>query len=249
MRAIESLQLDQFVFFDIETAPLEAGLEELPDALRDNWLEREARSMAREAEKTGSAVDPQSWYFDKAALTAEFGRVVCIAVGFFNRGRDGLKLRIKTIGYPEEQFVLEEFAQLLEKHYGDLQRFRLCGHNIKGFDVPFLCRRMMANRMKLPTILDTAGIKPWDNPHVDTLELWRFGEFRHYVSLKLLAAMFDVPTPKDDISGKDVGRVFWEESDLDRICNYCAKDVVAVARLIQAWKAERMITDDDIMLV
>lgn len=249
MRILQNIRLEDFIFFDIETAPLTENLAELPEELQKLWIEKEGKAMARESEQSGEPVDPQHWYFNKAGLMAEYGRVVCIAVGFFHRGNDGLTFRVKTIGYPDEELVLEDFANLLDARFADLGRFRLCGHNIKNFDVPFLARRMLVNGVKLPAMLDTAGLKPWEMPYMDTMELWRFGDFRHYSSLKLLTAMFGIPTPKDDISGSDVGRVFWQDADLDRICEYCAKDVVAVGRLIQRWKGEKFVDDDQVKIV
>lgn len=249
MRLLDPIELDQFVFFDIETAPAASALEEVPGTLRDLWLDREARAMARAAGKSGEEVDPRVWFAEHAGLQAEFGRVVCIAVGFFNRSREGLKLRVKTIAYPEEEYILEDFANLLDKSFADPGRFRLCGHNIRGFDLPYLSRRLMIRGKKLPALLDTAGFKPWELPHVDTLDLWRFGEYRHFVSLKLLAGLFGLPSPKDDIAGADVGRVFWEENDLDRICVYCAKDVRTVAELVLVWKGEKKLADDQVVVV
>jgi len=124
----------------------------------------------------------------------------------------------------------------------------LCGHNAKEFDFPYIARRMLINRIEVPKILDTAGLKPWEVNHLDTMNLWKFGDYKHYTSLDLLSAIFDIPTPKDDISGADVWRVYWEENDLERIRIYCEKDTITVVRLFQAFKGEDWVKDDSIII-
>ncbi len=242
MRSLQSINLEDLVFFDIETVPLTEDLNELPEDLQTIWRTRE---LSRAPE--GSDLD--EWYQNRAGLHAEFGQVVCIAMGFFTRTRDGRQFRVKTIAYPEEAMVLEEFAQLLHKHYPSLSRHRLCGHNIKGFDIPFLCRRMLIHGMELPAQLDVVGLKPWEILHLDTQELWQFGDRRGAASLRLLAAIFGIPSPKSDIDGSEVGRVYWQENDLDRIAAYCARDVVSTARVVLKLRDRETLADDSVFAV
>lgn len=244
MRILDSLALEDLVFFDIETAPLTATLAELPEELQAVWA-------LKEGHKAPEDQDAESWWHERSGLYAEFGRVVCISLGFFTRSKEGRQFRVKSMADPNEDLVLQDFAQMLEKHFPSLQRHRLCGHNIKGFDIPYLCRRMIINGIPLPAQLDVAGLKPWEIPHVDTQELWGFGDRRHMASLRLLAASLGIPSPKDDIDGSQVGRVFWEDNDLDRIATYCAKDVVTTGRVLLRLKEgpKGVLAEDAVQLV
>lgn len=239
MRMLDSIALDSLIFFDIETASWSASLTEMPEEMQAVWAQREGAKKPED-------LDDEAWWSERAGIHAEFGRVVCISLGFFRRSREGLEFRVKSIADPEEALVLEEFGQMLDKHFADLRQYRLCGHNIKGFDIPYLCRRMVIHGMSLPQQLDVAGMKPWEIPHLDTMDLWRFGDNRHYPSLRLMAASLGIPSPKDDIDGSEVGRVFWEENDLDRIATYCAKDVVTTARLVLRMKEKKALPDEQV---
>ena len=125
----------------------------------------------------------------------------------------------------------------------------LCAHNGKEFDFPFLARRILVNELPLPAILDSAGKKPWETQYLDTMELWKFGDYKHYTSLELLAALFGIPTPKDDINGADIHRVYWEDHDLERIRIYCQKDVLTIARLFLKFQQQPGIEDEDVVYV
>jgi len=242
MRSLQSINLEDLVFFDIETVPLSEDLTELPEELQAIW-------RTREQPRVPEGSDVEAWYQNRAGLFAEFGQVVCISMGFFTRTRDGRQFRVKTMAYPEEEMVLEEFAQVLHKHYPSLSRHRLCGHNIKGFDIPFLCRRMLIRGMELPAQLDIVGLKPWEVQHVDTQELWQFGDRRSAASLRLLAAIMGIPSPKSDIDGSEVGRVYWQENDLDRIAAYCARDVVTTARIVLYLRDRETLGDEAVFTV
>jgi 3'-5' exonuclease len=242
MRWLKSIPLEDLVFLDIETVPVCAQLSELSEEWQHIWTEREQSRLPE-------GMDAAAWFEERAGLYAEFGQVICISLGFFARGREGLRFRVKSIAYPDESLVLEEFSQVLHKHYPSLERNRLCGHNIKSFDLPYLCRRMLVQGMNLPAQLDLAGLKPWEIPHLDTMELWQFGDRRASVSLRLLAAALGVPSPKEDISGSDVGRVFWQDEDLDRIAAYCARDVVSTARIVLYLRDRQRLPDDAVIEV
>lgn len=230
---LKHLNIHKLLFFDIETVSHEKEFSRLSPALQELWQHKH-QFIAKEHNDFGLS------YTEKAAIYAEFGKVVCISCGFFV----GDEFRIKSFYGDDEKQVLNEFAQLLEN-----SNYILCGHNIKEFDVPYICRRLLVLGIELPPILDIAGKKPWEVEFVDTLHLWKFGDFKHYTSISLLAAIFDIPTPKDDIDGSQVGKVYWQENDLERVVEYCQKDVVSVARLIQRWKGESILKEGDIQVI
>ena len=179
--------------------------------------------------------------YSRAGIYSEFGKIICISCGFAN----GKEFRIKSFYGDDESILLEEFAHMLNKHY-DTERYLLCGHNGKEFDFPYISRRMLINGIKLPNILNMAGKKPWEIRHLDTMELWKFGDFKHFTSLELLASVFKIPTPKDDIDGSMVGYVYWKENDLQRIVTYCQKDVLTVAQLLRRYLGLPLINDADV---
>jgi hypothetical protein len=231
---LNHVQLEKLMFFDIETVSQSAAFDTLEEPLQKLWGRKHLFLRNVELE------DFQTSYTQNAAIYAEFGKIVCISCGFFV----GNEFRVKSFFGEDEKEVLREFSTLL-----DSTKYVLCGHNIKEFDVPYICRRMLINQIPLPRVLDVAGKKPWEVDFVDTLQLWKFGDYKAYTSLNLLANIFTIPTPKDDIDGSMVGQVYWQEKDLERIVTYCQKDVVTVARLIQKWKGEDLLKDEDVSII
>jgi predicted PolB exonuclease-like 3'-5' exonuclease len=220
---------DSILFLDIETVSAYETLPEVPEALRELWLESASKKRKRkkeEGEEENSGTDSD---YEKASMQAEFGRVICISLGRFDGGLDEEHFIKHSIRSHVETEILTEFAKILQKYPGH----NLCAHNGKGFDFPFLGKRFLINGMPLPNQLNTMGKKPWEIPLLDTMELWSFGAKGHGTgtALKLLCAVFGIPSPKDDISGADVRRVYYEEKDLERIAKYCEKDVVALAMI------------------
>ncbi|MEO9965820.1 MAG: 3'-5' exonuclease [Reichenbachiella sp.] len=164
-------------------------------------------------------------------MYSEFGKIICISVGILYRDADDqLNIRIKAIRSHSERELLEEFVSLLHEKM-DEPNIQLCGHNAKEFDIPYICRRMIINSIKLPSYLQISGKKPWEIKHLDTMEMWKFGDYKNYTSLALLAEILDVPSPKDDIDGSDVNRVYYLEDGLERISRYCNRDVLATAQV------------------
>lgn len=214
---LENIKFSNILFLDVETAPVVYKYEDLDERIKPLW-DLKVRFQQNET--------PEQLY-KKAGIYAEFAKVICISVGFFNDET----FRIKSFYGHDEKQILQDFNNLLSKHYNKKDHL-LCAHNGKEFDFPFLCRRMLINGIKLPKILNIAGKKPWEINHLDTMELWKFGDYKNYTSLNLLAAIFNIPTPKDDINGNDVARVYWEEENLSRIVTYCQKDVLTVAQLL-----------------
>jgi uncharacterized protein YprB with RNaseH-like and TPR domain len=230
---LDNIKLSNILFLDVETVPVVYDYKKLPKNMRELWDTR-FRFVQKE--------NPEELY-KKAGVFAEFAKVICISVGYFNDST----FRVKSFFGHDEKELLQEFAALLNKHFNRKDNL-LCAHNGKEFDFPFLCRRMLINGIKLPKTLNLAGKKPWEVPHLDTLELWKFGDYKNYTSLNLLAAIFNIPTPKDDIDGSDVARVYWEEKNLQRIVIYCQKDVLTVAQIFLRFKGEQLIRNEDVVV-
>jgi hypothetical protein len=191
-------------------------------------------------------------FYKRAGIYSEFGKIICISVGFLTRQPENNEpvLRLKSFSNHVEATLLDDFADLLQRHFNNPDKFAICGHNIREFDIPYICRRSLVNQLPLPRMLDIAGKKPWETKHLlDTLEMWKFGDIKNYTSLRLLAALFDIPSPKDDISGADVGRVYWEDRDLDRIATYCEKDVLATVQLYLRLKRLPLLRNDQVIFV
>ena len=235
---IEKINLNNILFIDIETVPEEENFLSLDDDMKQLWGQKTQYQRRDE-------FAPEDFY-DRAGIWAEFGKIVCISVGIFNQARGEVGLRVKSFADDDEKELLIDFINLLKKQSPSLI---LCGHNAKEFDFPYLCRRMLINSLEIPTQLQISGKKPWEINHLDTMELWKFGDYKNYTSLNLLAAVFNVPTPKDDIDGSDVGRVYWEEKDLERIKIYCQKDVVTTAQVLLRLKGQALIEEEQIAFV
>jgi len=210
----EQNKLDKILFLDIETVPVTYKYDELNEETKAIWNKKWLYNETETPEKR----------YEKAGVYAEFAKVVCISMGNFYNG----KFYIKSFVSTDEKEILTQFSEHLSKFYNSDEN-NLCAHNGKEFDFPFLCRRFLINRMKLPKILSISGKKPWEVKLLDTMEMWKFGDYKNYTSLNLLAHVFNLPSPKDEIDGSDVARVFWEEKDLEKIKKYCGKDVVTLA--------------------
>ena len=233
----DKIPLQQILFLDIETVPMTGKFDELPENFRKLWS-RKADMLRGEEGK--SAEDK----FERAGIYAEFGKVVCISVGMFHPKEREWHFRLKSFFGEDETEVLKGFIDLLNG-MRDKNPY-LCAHNGKEFDFPYLARRILINRLKLPALLDVAGKKPWEVPFLDTMELWKFGDYKHYTSLELLAAVFDIPTPKDDIDGSQVAEVYYKDKDLQRIAVYCEKDVLTTARVYQRYLGADPVSDDQV---
>jgi predicted PolB exonuclease-like 3'-5' exonuclease len=243
--------IGSILFLDIETVSGKATYEDLDETFQELW-KLKARSVLRKYDEPIKEEEATAAYTDKAGIYAEFGKIICISVGLVYRDKDSKKLsvRLKSFADDDEKKLLEDFSELLNQHYNNLNKHHLCGHNIREFDVPYVCRRMLVNQLPLPALLDIAGKKPWETKHlIDTLEFWKFGDYKNYTSLKLLAAVFGFPSPKDDIDGSEVGRVYWEEKDLKRIAKYCEKDVLATVQLYLKYKLMPLLEEENILFV
>jgi predicted PolB exonuclease-like 3'-5' exonuclease len=215
------------LFLDIETVGMKASFDELDERWQALWRKKAAYHI-----KSDPSKEADQYFDEKAAIYSEFGRVACISFGFLHGDEKDLQFKVKSVAGHDEKQVLRDFADFLQKYYSDLPRQKLCGHNIKEFDIPYLCRRMLRHGLTLPDAFNLFGKKPWEVKHLlDTLELWKFGDFKNYTSLELLSAHLGIPTPKDDIDGSKVHSTFYDKDDLARIVSYCEKDVVTTARV------------------
>ncbi len=236
---IDNINTEHILFLDIETVPMYPDYSYLPDRWKKLW--------ERKAEQKRKDQTPAEFY-TSAGIFAEFGKIVCICVGYFQVADGKRRFRIKSFAGDLEKELLTNFAELLNKHFSQREH-SLCAHNGKEFDFPFIARRMLVNGVKLPSLLDIAGKKPWEVQLLDTMELWRFGDYKSYTSVELLAALFGIPTPKDDIDGSRIYSVYWEEKNLERIVKYCRKDVLTIAQIYLRMKGEPTVPDADVVML
>lgn len=239
--------LKRILFVDIETATCASNYGELDDDLKLFWRLRQERYNHKDAYLS----EEELWqtFNDKAAIYAEYARVVCISMGVLTSDDEGAEFRVKNLFATEEYDLLTQFADILNAHYYDPFSAFICGHNIREFDIPFLCRRFIINGIPLPSFINITGQKPWQVHHLlDTLDLWKFGDYKHYSSLDLLCKVLSVDSPKGEMSGKDVSGRYWE-GHLDEIVKYCEKDVIATARIYLRCIGHQLFTDDQIISV
>lgn len=230
----------KLLFLDIETASRSAHFEGLDPHMQELWTHKARYFIDKDPAKTSSEI-----YQERAAIYAEFGMIICISVGF----RDDKNFRVKSFIGSEKE-ILQNFFDLIQKSYADARISTFVGHNIKEFDIPYICRRAVVHGIRIPPSFDLSGRKPWEVTHiVDTLELWKFGDFKNFTSLDLLAHCLLLPTSKNDISGKDVGNVYWNDKDIQRIANYCQQDVVLTARVYHRLKFEEDINEENVIIL
>ncbi len=242
---VGDLEWRKILFIDIETVSQLSGLQELPEKMQSHW-KRRAQVLLRNQETPPDEEQLAQVYEDRAAIYSEFGKIICISVGILYKSEDGgFGMRTKSFAGDDERDLLIAFADLLQTRYPDPARSFLCGHNIREFDIPYICRRMVIHRIPLPGIINLSGKKPWETKHLlDTMELWKFGDIKHYTSLDLLTTILDIPSSKSDIDGSMVGRVYWQDGDLPRIAAYCEQDVVTVANLLLRYQYLNLVREE-----
>lgn len=225
------------LFLDIETVPQHPSYEKVDERMKLLW-DKKAIKISQKEEDT-----PENIY-NRAGIYAEFGKIICISAGYFHENT----FRIAAYSGHDEAQILKDFSKLLnvfQKRSGA----QLCAHNGKEFDFPYICRRMLINGLPIPSIIDSSGKKPWETTFIDTMELWRFGDYKNYTSLELLTAVFGIPTPKDEIDGSMVWDYYWNKNDLETIAKYCCKDVVAIAQLYLRMKGFPLIADENVVMI
>ena len=234
-----AFKFEHVLFLDIETVPIHENFNQLSQDLQTLYAKK--TEYQRKEDYT-----PEEFY-ERAGIWAEFGKIVCISVGYIII-KDGKRQFRITSFFGEEKQLLLDFKKLVETHYNKSHHL-LCAHNGKEFDFPYIARRMIINGISLPRILNLFGKKPWEIPHLDTLELWKFGDYKHYTSLKLLTTILNIPSPKDDIDGSQVKDVYYKEQDINRIVVYCEKDTIAVAQVLLKLKQEDLLEPHQIISV
>lgn len=235
------LNFENILFLDIETVPEVENFSELSEEKQELFSQKTA--YQRKEEVTSED------FYERAGIWAEFGKIVCISVGYFvNFNSKNRAFRVTSFFGDDEVVILNGFKKLLESHFNKPEHV-LCAHNGKEFDFPYIARRMIINQIALPEKLNLFGKKPWEIAHLDTLEMWKFGDYKHYTSLKLLTLILNIPSPKDDISGSEVCGVYYKEKDVERIATYCEKDTIAVAQLLLRFNNEPLIDELNIVHV
>src|ERR1035437_7747283 len=238
-------ELQKIMFLDIETVPQTANFSELREELTHLWEDKFAMIHKRMPEKYTDETTAAEAFNNSAGIYSEFGKIVCISVGFIHLQGEEMHFRTKSFSGHDEKKILTDLSNLIAKFCTSKEQ-TLCGHNIKEFDIPYICRRMLINGLNLPKIFNIAGKKPWEMNFLDTLELWKFGDYKNYTALKLLTAVFGIPTPKDDIDGSHVAEVYYKENNLNRIATYCQKDVLATAQVFLRMNGFELIKDQNI---
>jgi len=235
----DKIQLENILFLDIETVPEKSSFDQLDTTTQELW----AYKSQYQRKEDVSAEE----FYERAGIWAEFGKIICISVGYFTFQGEVRNFRITTF-HGEEASLLQEFKKLLDEHFNQTKHV-LCAHNGKEFDFPYIARRMIIHAIPLPGKLDLFGKKPWEVPHIDTMELWKFGDYKHYTSLKLMAHVLGIPSPKEDIDGSMVRVVYYENNDLKRIITYCELDVLTTAQVYLRLRNRPLLEDTDVIKV
>jgi 3'-5' exonuclease len=239
---MQHIRTENLLFIDIETVSEKATYQNLTETWQELWTEKTQRILP--SENTAA-----EFYEQRAGVMAEFAKVICISIGYFRYEGEVMQLRIKSFYADEEKKILQDFIATL--NHMEIQNNKWCfaGHNIKEFDIPFLCRRLLINGMPIPEYIDFQNMKPWETNSIDTFQYWRFGDYKNYTSLKLLAAALGIASPKDDIDGSQVGTVYWKENNLQRIVTYCQKDIITTANILLRFKNMPLIEHDNVVFV
>ncbi|MDJ0646823.1 MAG: 3'-5' exonuclease [Flavobacteriaceae bacterium] len=236
---LNKINIANILFLDIETVPEVESFAELSD-------EKQELFALKTQYQRKDEVSAEEFY-ERAGIWAEFGKIICIFVGFFTSEEDQRTFRVKSLSGNEKE-LLQSFKNLIESHFNKPQHL-LCAHNGKEFDFPYIARRMIINGMELPDKLNLFGKKPWEVAHLDTMDLWKFGDYKHFTSLRLLTNILNIPSPKDEIDGSDVARVYYQEQNLEKIINYCEKDTIAVAQLVLRFRNLELLKEKEIIKV
>jgi len=239
---MQHILTENLLFIDIETVSEKATYQNLTKNWQELWTEKTQRILP--SENTAA-----EFYEQRAGVMAEFAKVICISIGYFKYEGEVMQLRIKSFYADEEKKVLQDFIATLNQMEIQNNKWCFAGHNIKEFDIPFLCRRLLINGMPIPEYIDFQNMKPWETNSIDTFQYWRFGDYKNYTSLKLLAAALGIASPKDDIDGSQVGEVYWKENDLQRIVTYCQKDIITTANILLRFKNMPLIEQNNVVFV
>lgn len=240
---LDNINIENILFLDIETVPMTGKYEDMPEPFKKLWDKKAEQLIRNDRNITDEMKTPGSIH-QRAGIYAEFGKIICISTAIYRNNC----LWVKSFYGDDEKILLDEFASMLVKANGK-KIVHLCAHNGKEFDYPYMIRRMLVNFVPVPDILDLCMKKPWEVNLLDTMDMWKFGDYKCYTSLEVLAALFGIPTPKEDISGADVARVYYEEKDLARIVTYCQKDVLTIVNLFRKFQRLELLKDEQIAII
>lgn len=237
---LDQLKIGNLLFLDIETVPAYPSYDQVPENFRMLW-EKKAGYMKKDTET------PDELY-DRAGIFAEFGKIICITTGMIGTQENKRVFRLKSFYGDDEKELLVAFADLITR-LTQKREIHLCAHNGREFDFPYIARRILIHGIFLPALLDIAGKRPWEVRMVDTMDLWKFGDHKHYTSLELLTTVFNIESPKSKLDGSQVGRVYWVDNDLPGIVSYCRNDVLATAQLMLRFKGESLLNHEEIVIL
>jgi predicted PolB exonuclease-like 3'-5' exonuclease len=235
---MDNLKHTDLLFIDIETVPQYPNYNDVPDIEKNLW--------AKKAQYLMHQIDTVESIYQKAGIYAEFGKIICISTAYLTLKNSAYQLHVKSFYDDDEKTVLQNFTSYLNKIHKEKKQLALCAHNGKEFDYPYIIRRLLINALNVPALLNLAGKKPWEITHQDTLEMWKFGDYKNYTSLELLAHVFGIKTSKDDIDGSKVAEVYYVEKNLKRIVEYCQKDVATLVQLYLKMKGDLGFDADEI---
>ena len=236
---LQNIPIQNIMFLDVETVPQQFSFDRLAEDWKELWTRKAASLIKSREEETVESI------YERAGIYAEFGKIVCISCGIVTGSENNRGMILKSFAGDDEKEILSAFSEMITKWTANEQKF-LCAHNGKEFDFPYICRRLIINGLPIPLVLNLAGKKPWEINHLDTMELWKFGDYKSYTSLNLLAHVLGVPTPKDDIDGSMVAEVYYKEKNIERIITYCQKDVITVAQIFLRMCGEELIKEEKI---
>ena len=244
---MQHIHPENLIIIDIETASENSSFDGMNEEWKTLWQEKVNRTVPE-------GMDAAEFYPIRAGVMAEFAKIICISIAYFNK-ETTLNMRVKSFYGHDEKKILHDFLTTINKIETLNNKWCFAGHNIKEFDIPFICRRLLINQIKIPSYLDFQNMKPWETNIVDTFQYWRFGDYKNYTSLKLLAATMGIPSPKDDIDGSMVGELYWSGDEAERAANlkriavYCQKDVITTGNIILRFKNMPPVHPDDIKIV
>jgi hypothetical protein len=244
---MQQIRPEDLIIIDIETASSSSSFEGLSEEWKMLWADKVKHTLPE-------GIEAPEFYPLRAGVMAEFAKVVCISMAYFNKEQN-LRMRVKSFYGHDEKKILQEFVNTINKIESHNSKWCFAGHNIKEFDIPFICRRLLINNLPIPRYLDFQNMKPWETNIVDTFQYWRFGDYKNFTSLKLLAAAMGIPSPKDDIDGSMVGELYWNGTDaertaaLKRIAVYCQKDVITTGNIFLRFKNMAVVPIEDVDIV
>ena len=239
---MQNIRVDNLLLIDIETVPQYPLFNDMDEDWKTLWEEKVQRSLPEN-------ISAEEFYPQRAGVMAEFAKVICISIGYFKKEGNTFQLRLRSFYGDDEKILLQDFITTINQMEAANNKWNFCGHNIKEFDIPFICRRLLVNGLAIPPYLDFQNMKPWETNIVDTFQYWRFGDYKQYTSLKLLAQTLGVPSPKDDIDGSMVAEVYWVEKNLERIVTYCQKDVITTGNIVLRFKNLPLLTGEQVIIV